>query len=196
MTELAPARTAVSKESPQVQAGEVARIYRMLSHHGIQVWLVGGWGIDALLGEQTRPHHDLDVILLLDDVARTRELLACDGYTLKQLWEENRWVADSHGIKTSTAFVLHDAEGLEFDAHAMRLDDQGNGMPAWEAEGRVFRRQDLVGEGRIAGVAVRCITPEMQILCHTGYALPESHLRDVELLHERFGIEYPQGVCR
>ena len=171
-----------------VHAEDVIRVYRRLSGHGIRVWLVGGWGIDALLGEQTRPHHDLDVIVVLDDVVRTRELLACDGYTLKELWSENRWVADSRGIKAPTAFVLCDAEGREFDAHAMRLDEQGNGIPAWEDEGLVFRKQDLAGEGRVAGVPVRCITPEMQMLCHTGYALPESHLRDVDLLHERFGV--------
>ena len=130
-----------------MRAEDANHVYRRLTDHGIRVWLSGGWGIDALLGEQTRPHHDLDVIMLLDEVARTRELLACDGYTLKELWSENRWVADSHGIKTPTAFVLHDAEGREFDAHAIRLDGQGNGIPAWEAEGLVFTQQGLAGEG-------------------------------------------------
>jgi lincosamide nucleotidyltransferase A/C/D/E len=113
-----------------VHVEDVIRVYRHLSGHGIRVWLVGGWGIDALIGEQTRPHHDLDVLVVLDDVPRTRELMASDGYALKELWSENRWVADSRGIKAPTAFVLRDAEGREFDAHAMRLDEQGNGIPA------------------------------------------------------------------
>lgn len=175
-----------------VDAEDVIRVYRRLLGHGIRVWLVGGWGIDALLGEQARPHHDLDVIMLLDDVARTRQLLAYDGYKLKQLWEENRWVADSRGIKTPTGFVLHDAEGREFDVHAMRPDEQGHGIPAWEAEGQVFRMQDLAGEGVVSGVSVRCMTPEMQMVCHTGYALPGHQMRDLKLLHERFGVEYPR----
>lgn len=169
-----------------VRAEEVIHIYRRLQAEGIQLWLAGGWGIDALLGEQTRPHKDLDVLLLLDDVARMRELLARDGYRLKELWSENRWVADGQGAETATAFVLQDAAGREVDAHAIRLDDQGNGLPAWEAERMVFERHTLAGEGVIAGVAVRCITPEMQVLCHTGYMLPDTHVRDLARLQEKY----------
>ncbi len=171
-----------------VRAEDVINIYQLLLANGIQAWLTGGWGIDALLGEQTRPHKDLDVILLLDDVVRMRELLDGDGYHLKELWSENRWAVDAHGVETATAFVLQDAEGRELDVHAMRLDDLGNGIPAWEAdEGFVFKKQDLAGEGRVDGFAVQCITPQMQVLCHTGYELPEPHLRDLERLQEKFG---------
>ena len=175
-----------------VHSEDVISIYQCLLTNGIQVWLTGGWGIDALLGEQTRPHKDLDVILLLDDIVRMRELLGRGGYGLKELWSENRWVIDTHGNKITTAFVLQDSEGREFDAHAMRLDDLGNGVPEWEgAEGFIFKKEDLAGEGVIAGFAVQCITPEMQVLCHTGYELPEKQLRDLDLLYEKFGAEYP-----
>ncbi len=174
-----------------VRPEDVISIYQRLLTNDIQVWLIGGWGIDALLGEQTRPHKDLDVIMLLDDVIRMRELLGHGGYGLKELWSENRWVVDAHGIETATAFVLQDLEGREVDAHAMRLDDRGNGVPAWEAEGLIFKRQDLAGEGMIAGFAIQCLTPEMQVLCHTGYELPDKQLRDLELLHEKFGVDYP-----
>ena len=30
---------------------------------GIQVWLDGGWGVDALLKKQTRPHNDIDLFI-------------------------------------------------------------------------------------------------------------------------------------
>ena len=63
-----------------VTAEDVVSIHRRLLDNGIQVWLTGGWGIDALLGEQTRPHKGLDVIVLLDDVARLVEVLGQDGY--------------------------------------------------------------------------------------------------------------------
>ena len=174
-----------------VRAEEAISIYQRLLAAGIQVWLTGGWGIDALLQEQTRPHKDLDVIMLVDDVARMREILGRDGYGSGYLWSENRWVADAHGAETATAFVLQDGEGRELDAHAMRLDDRGHGVPAWEAEGLAFERQDLAGEGLIAGFAVRCIAPEMQMACHMGYQLPEVQLHDLELLRERFGVELP-----
>lgn len=177
-----------------VRAEDVISIYQRLLTHGIQVWLTGGWGVDALLGAQTRPHKDLDLIMLVDDVARMRELLGQDGYRLKELWSENRWDTDARGAKIATAFVLHDRVGREIDAHAMRLDDRGNGVPAWEAKGPIFDRQSLAGEGLIEGVGVRCLTPEMQVLCHTGYELPDAQRRDVALLQERFSVDQPDWV--
>ena len=173
-----------------IRAGEVISICERLWDNGIQVWLTGGWGIDALLAEQTRQHKDLDVIMLLDDVARMRALLARDGYGLKELWSENRWDTDVYGVETATAFVLRDSEGRELDVHAMRLDEQGDGIPAWDAQGLIFRSLDLAGEGTIAGVAVKCLSLEMQVSCHTGYELPDAQVRDLELLSERFGVEH------
>jgi len=174
-----------------ISAEDVIYLYHRLLDHNIRIWLVGGWGIDALLGEQTRPHKDLDVIMLVDDVGRMCELLSHDGYQFGYLWEENLWAIDTHGVKTATAFVLQDSEGRELDAHAMRLDAEGNGIPAWDAEGRILKRQDLAGEGMVAGVLVPCFTPEMQMACHTGYELPDKQVLDLELLHKKFSVAYP-----
>ncbi len=172
-----------------VSIEDVIRIYQNLLTNDIQVWLTGGWGIDALLGEQTRPHKDLDLIVQLKDIVRIRELLSHDGYGLKEIWSENRWVLDPNGVETATAIVLQDAEGREVDLHAMTLNDEGQGIPAWYAEGFIFSRQDLAGRGTIAGIEVHCLTPEMQILTHRGYVLPEEHQRDLELLREKFGVK-------
>jgi len=177
-----------------VNAEDVVSIYKLLTTNGIQVWLTGGWGIDALLGEHTRPHKDLDVIMLVDDVVRLGELLGREGYTLKELWSENRWTLDALGTRIATAFVLRDADGRELDVHAMRHDGQGNGVPAWNREGFIFTPQDLSGEGRIDGFAVQCVSPENQMLCHTGYELPDYQRRDLLQLHEKSGVEYPDEL--
>jgi len=173
-----------------VRAEDVIRITQRLSAHNIPVWLTGGWGIDALLQEQTRPHKDLDIIMLVDDVIRMRALLGRDGFGLKELWSENRWVVDSYGNEVPTAFVLQDPQGRAVDAHALRLDERGNGNPAWADEKLIFSREDLGGEGVIAGCRIPCISPGMQVLAHAGYDLPSEQARDMELLHERFGVEY------
>jgi lincosamide nucleotidyltransferase A/C/D/E len=174
-----------------VSAEDALRIYKNLEDHNIVVWLSGGWGIDALLGEHTRPHKDLDVIMLLDDVHRLWELLTSQGYTLKEIWSENRWVIDEDENRVATAFVLHDSAGREFDAHAMRLDHRGNGQPAWDAGDFMFKKEDLDGLGLIAGGTVRCLTPQVQMALHAGYQLPDAHSRDLDLLHEKFGVAYP-----
>ncbi|MEI6309010.1 MAG: nucleotidyltransferase family protein [bacterium] len=172
-----------------VCAEDAISIYRSLTAHGIPAWIGGGWGIDALLRKQTRPHKDLDIIVRLDDVVPMRELLSSLGYHLKELWSENSWVVDPRGVETPTAFVLQDADGREVDAHAMRLDDQGNGTPAWtNDEGLIFQSEDLAGEGLIAGCSVRCLSPRMQLRFHTGYDLPKVQFQDLELLHELLSI--------
>jgi hypothetical protein len=38
-------------------------------------WIAGGWALDLHLGRQTRHHHDIDVLVLRDDLPRVRERL-------------------------------------------------------------------------------------------------------------------------
>lgn len=174
---------------------DALRIYNLLVSHHIQVWIVGGWGIDALLGEQTRPHKDLDILMLLDDVLHMRELLSCKGFSLKELWSENRQAIDARGNETATAFVLRDPQGREIDAHALVFDAQGCGIPAWNNdEGFIFTAQDLGETGVIAGVRVCCMSAAMQMRCHTGYTLPEYQKRDLALLLEKFKMDDPTRI--
>ena len=44
-------------------AKDVVELYRYLAQNNIKIWLDGGWGVDALLGQQTRLHSDLDIII-------------------------------------------------------------------------------------------------------------------------------------
>jgi hypothetical protein len=107
------------------------------------------------------------------------------GYSLKELWSENRWVLDSHGNEVPTAFVLQDSGDREVDVHAMRLDDRGQGVPAWVEDELVLKDEDLAGEGAVGGLAVRCIAPATQMLFHTGYNLPLEQIQDLERLQDR-----------
>lgn len=49
-------------------ATRVLEIISALEAADLCCWVDGGWGIDALVGEQTRPHKDLD--LVVDSVRR------------------------------------------------------------------------------------------------------------------------------
>ena len=44
----------------------VVEIIGNLQQAGIDVWLDGGWGVDALIRKQTRQHEDLDVVVDLN----------------------------------------------------------------------------------------------------------------------------------
>ncbi len=170
---------------------DALHLYRLAEANSIRLWISGGWGIDALLGEQTRSHKDLDVIMLLDDVTRLCQLLAGEGYRLKMLWSENQMAVDGGGNSVETAFVLGEPGGRELDVHAMTLDEAGRGIPAWREESLTFSAEDLSGQGVIGGGAVRCLSAASQVTCHTGYTLPEAHKADLLRLRERFGVALP-----
>jgi lincosamide nucleotidyltransferase A/C/D/E len=166
----------------------------------VQVWVDGGWGIDALLGAQTRPHKDLDALVGFDDLATLTDDLARRGFMLTEIWEENRWVAHtvplpligrmSHvGCEVATAFVVRNGAGHELDVHVLTFDGNGTGIPAWNAN-ILYPADALAGQGVIAGTSVRCLSAQMQMATHTGYTLQAKDLQDVRLLHERFGVAY------
>ena len=58
-----------------LSAADAAALCRQLEEHGVGFWLIGGWGVDALLHRQTRPHKDLDVLVRLADLPALRRLL-------------------------------------------------------------------------------------------------------------------------
>jgi len=183
-----------------MRAEEVIALYTLLAEHGVCVWIDGGWGIDALLGEQTRPHKDLDALVSVDDLDTLVGVLADCSFTLKEIWEENRWVAhavrlpligktDHESSVAATAFVLRNGVGHELDVHALTFDNRGYGIPAWNANVS-FPPDATAGCGVIAGTPVRCLSARMQMLTHTGYPLQAKDLQDLLLLHQRFGIPY------
>ncbi len=46
----------------------------------IELVVDGGWGVDALLGHQSRTHLDLDIAVRHRDVPRLRQVLDGSGY--------------------------------------------------------------------------------------------------------------------
>jgi hypothetical protein len=47
--------------------------------------------------------------------------------------------------------------------------------------------------GTIGGVAVRCLTPELQLRHHLGWSLTNTDRADLAQLGERFGLPLPPG---
>ena len=93
-----------------------------------------------------------------------------------------------------TAFVLEVGSGRELDIYVVRFGEHGLGMPAWNSDYVFLPRRSMV-LGIVGGTRVRCLSEEDQMSTHTGYALKESDLHDLRLLHDRFGIDYPDEVA-
>ena len=160
-------------------------LLRLFESAGIEVWLDGGWAVDAVLGVQTRPHKDVDIILRVADLPKLRESLAQRSFEIRNGGTESN-------------FVLADRSGLEVDVHAIVFDRDGNGVYRMEnGSDWIFPAAGFSGQGVVQGVSVRCLTPEVQVLCHAhGYVPTEKDLRDMELLRARFGVELPRHLRR
>ena len=145
-----------------------------LADAGVRCWVIGGWGVDALLGGRTRDHHDLDLFVRVDDLPRLGEALRSVGLTIRTVWSENRWIGPH-----PSAFVADGPLG-EVDVHVVDLVD-GRPVPL-SASVVELPVGALEGRGVIDGVEVRCATAEAQLVMHTGYDLPARQREDVRLL--------------
>lgn len=165
---------------PQMLCMDVVELLMLFEAHGIEVWVDGGWGVDALLGAQTRPHGDLDIATRHSDVPKLRALLAAKGY--------NDVPRDD---TRACNFVLGDDEGREVDVHSFTFDDGGN-----LTFGVAYPYDSLTGTGSIAGHPVKCISPEWMVKLHSGYELDADDHHDVAALRERFSNEPPADRSR
>jgi lincosamide nucleotidyltransferase A/C/D/E len=59
--------------SAPMDAAALLEVIDCLEGQGVDVWLDGGWGVDALLERETREHDDLDLVAELRDSDRIIE---------------------------------------------------------------------------------------------------------------------------
>jgi lincosamide nucleotidyltransferase A/C/D/E len=153
------------------------------SVNGISIWIDGGWGVDALLGSQTRPHADLDIIIAKENLPSLESAL------LEHSFERDR---------TQEGIVFVSTRGLRLDIHLVHFDARGYGNFDF-ADGRVwpFPPSAFAGKGKIGDLAVHCLSPEAQVQCHAqGYEPTAKDLRDMEALQRKYGVVLPLALCR
>ena len=141
----------------EMTAVDVIDLVSCLEDAGIDAWLDGGWGVDAALETQTRGHDDLDLVVELRNVTRLQQLLAERGYILV-------------GGGAAESFEMTDEEGRQIDVHPVVFSESGDGMYVMEnGEEWCYPAASFSGSGLVLDKRVRCLTPEVQMLCHTGY---------------------------
>jgi lincosamide nucleotidyltransferase A/C/D/E len=163
-------------------AERVIMILDALDAHRVDVRLGGGWAVDALLGEQTREHSDLDLWAPAGHLEWVFRALAGQGVDRVFPWPGDRpW-----------NFVLHDAGRIRVDLHLYERLPDGLLHYGSAVDGVTFPAEALSGSGRVAGRAVRCEDPEWAVRWHTGYPPRAADRHDVPLLCARYGIPLPE----
>ena len=151
---------------------------------GLRFWLDGGWGVDALLGEQTRAHSDLDIAIDARDVDEALRRLAPHGYA---------HAADVEpGLPAR--YVLRDERGCQVDLHVLAFES-GDGWQTLPDGGRGgYPGSELGNLGKIGDLEVPCISPALQLRHHLGYEPTDRDRRDMRLLANRFGLRLPKTL--
>ncbi|MGW4245814.1 nucleotidyltransferase domain-containing protein [Nocardia sp. NPDC004722] len=158
-----------------MEASDVLDLHRTCERDGVTIWIDGGWCVDALLGEQTREHGDLDVAVRRGDAARLREILTEMGY-----------LADPRPDETEWNHVVRRGDGAAVDVHVFEHDADGS-----VTYGIAYPAESLTGTGTIAGEKVNCIAAQWMFTFKTAYPPAAKDLADVRALAARFGFEVP-----
>ena len=154
---------------------DVVEIYDALSAQGVDIWIDGGWCVDALLGLQTREHSDLDIAVGRRDETAARAVLRSLGFVKCARHGDSDW-----------NYTVWDALNRGVDVHVFDYDERGA-----NTYGVAYPWGSLTGWGTLAGREVRCVAPASMFAFKTAYSPSEKDLEDVRALADRFGFEVP-----
>ncbi|MFJ8770463.1 nucleotidyltransferase domain-containing protein [Streptomyces clavifer] len=157
-------------------ADDVLSVLERLQQTGVAAWIGGGWGIDALIGEQTREHRDLDLMHRDDHEAGVVEVLNDAGFVETLDWRPVR-------------FVVTALDGREIDLHPLAFAPDGSAVQAsTDAEHPFIYPASCFVAGTIGGITVPCLSAEQQVYFHQGYEPTDRDRHDMARLRETFGI--------
>lgn len=146
-------------------------------HLGCKVWLDGGWGVDALLGQQTRAHGDVDIVLEERYVGRVCDRLRSNGFAPAPTVDACEW-----------NFVFARGQSERVDFHVVTFDAAGHGIYGPLEHGAFYPADAFTGRGSVGGVPVACMSATFQVANRVGYPLrPQDH-HDLKALRSAFGI--------
>jgi lincosamide nucleotidyltransferase A/C/D/E len=136
----------------------------------------GGWGVDALIGKQTRDHDDLDIIVPIATLDATLSSLTKLGFAIT-LDEQ------------PTRVVVARDDGAHVDLHLVGPSDAGPVQPL--PGGRSLTYALGTCTGRIGGRDVPCLAAPTQLVAHSGYESDASDHADMSVLRDRLGVSLP-----
>ncbi len=172
----------------EMSAEQLLTILGDLESIGAKTWLDGGWGVDALLGEQTRTHKDADFFIEKKEMDSVISYFKNKGHAY--LPEGDMW------------WHFHmPSDTTEVDIFVIEFDEMGGGIYGPPENGAIFPADAFFGVGAVNGQEVRCLSPEYRVLCLTqaygvvaknGYQITVKDAEDMIKLCHKFNIEIPQ----
>lgn len=166
--------TTMADTAPEMSFTEVGRVLQVLGLVGCRFWVEGGWGVDALVGRQTRPHRDLDLDV---DAASEPEVIAALrnlGYEIETDWRPNR-------------VELGNPDRGWVDLHPLLLAPDGSARQAALGGGFHEFPPSYFATGRLHGTVVPCLSAQAQRAFRKGYQLrPQDH-HDLSVLDQLTG---------
>lgn len=143
------------------------KVLDIIHSAGIQYWLDGGWGVDVLVGQQTRKHRDIDINFDSKETERLLDILDGEGYQVVEDWLPVR-------------VELYHPELGYIDIHPFDISDEKKIRQA-DLEGGWYEFEpDYFGRAEFSGRTIPCISAKGQLVFHTGYELREIDKRDIE----------------
>jgi lincosamide nucleotidyltransferase A/C/D/E len=149
-----------------IPESRVLALMDALAVAGVSSWVAGGWGVDALIGHQTRRHYDLDLVVSetpgnMERMARVlsgagfrpgvREFNPALAMPLRNLWQDD-------------------------NGHSVEVMPVALGQPPFAGGESQFT------VGVIGGHAVPCLSARLQVALHRGYPVRDVDLADMEAL--------------
>jgi lincosamide nucleotidyltransferase A/C/D/E len=130
-----------------------------------------GWGIDALVGHQTREHRDLDVLVPEPFVDPLVTALSEASFSITTDWLPVR------------IELTDDRAQRRIDIHPA-FDDGRQGWWQQGFDGHRFESpQETLTDGTIGGRAVHCFTAAKQLELHQSSPHRPGDVRDIAVLH-------------
>ena len=148
----------------------------VLAAEEITGWIDGGWGVDALLGEQTRQHNDLDLVVDHADAALLIARLRVDGFAV---------LRDELPVRIE----FHHPDGRRVDLHPITLTADGGG-DQMQPDGRSWH-YGAPTVGDVGGHQVPCCDVDTQFRAHVGYEPNANNVADMKRLAAHFGRPLP-----
>lgn len=132
----------------QAQLDALSELALLFSSHGIEFWLRGGWALDFLLGRETRPHRDVDVVVWGEHRQSLRPLL-----------EDLDYVFRDRGFRAQMDFTRQDVK-----LSVILLERQPNGDLTPQHCPELVWLPDALGAAKtLHGLPCRTVTPQQLI---------------------------------